>query len=198
MTRKTDILIALLFLFTSACALQAGQPPAAPHVEPPAAPQKPVSVKISSPDDTAPLTFYRLDFTIRELDHAQLVDTRSYSLSVQSGVAEDMMAGDQVPYPSSVYSGAASTPVKSISYRSVGVSIACTVKEGDDSPRLDLKLEISDALPPAKDSDSPVFRKVSLSSRALLPLGKPTTVGMVEDPGSRHRYQVDVTATKLK
>jgi hypothetical protein len=28
--------------------------------------------------------------------------------------------------------------------------------------------------------------------------GKPTTVSIVEDPASRHRFQVDVTATKLK
>jgi hypothetical protein len=71
------------------------------------------------------------------------------------------------------------------------------VEETDDSPKLDLKLEVSDAVPPAKDSDSPAFRKVSISSRALLPLGRPTTVGVVEDPASRRRFQVDVKATKL-
>jgi hypothetical protein len=80
----------------------------------------------------------------------------------------------------------------------VGVSINCSVKDAGDNPKLDLKLEISDALPPAKDSDAITFRKVSINSRASLSLGKPTTVSITEDPGSRHRFQVDVTATKLK
>jgi hypothetical protein len=62
---------------------------------------------------------------------------------------------------------------------------------------MDLLLEISDAIPPQR-SDAPAFRKVQLKSRALLPAGKPATVAVIEDPGSRHRFQVDVTATKLK
>ena len=66
------------------------------------------------------------------------------------------------------------------------------------SPSLDLLLEVSDAVPPEKGSDSPAFRKVQLNCGALLPLGKPTTVGVIEDPNSRHKFQVDVTATKLK
>jgi hypothetical protein len=109
-----------------------------------------------------------------------------------------MAAGSEVPYPSGSYAPSGSAPVKNIAYRSVGVSIDCSVKEGDDGPRLDLAMEISDALPPEKDSGTIAFRRVSINSRALLTLGKPTTVSITEDPGSRHRFQVDVTATKLK
>jgi hypothetical protein len=151
-----------------------------------------------SSDDTAPAIYYRLEFTIRELDREKLVDTRNYMLFVQSGVAENIIAGSEVPYPSAVYSTAGPGSSKSISYRKVGVSIWGTMKETDDSPRLDLKLEESDSLPPQKDSDAPAFRNIVLNCRALLPLGKTTTVGVVEDPGSRRRFQVDVTATKLK
>jgi type II secretory pathway component GspD/PulD (secretin) len=113
-------------------------------------------------------------------------------------MSENMVAGSEVPYPSGSYTTAGLNTTKNISYRNVGVSIICSVKDAGDNPKLDLKLEISDALPPAKDSDAITFRKVSINSRASLSLGKPTTVSITEDPGSRHRFQVDVTATKLK
>ncbi len=119
-------------------------------------------------------------------------------LSVQSGSAESIMAGSEVPYPGAAYVGSSGVPSKSISYRSVGVSINAAIKESDGSPRLDLNLEVSDVVPPQKESDAPAFRKVVLKCRALLSLGKPTIVGVMEDPASRHRFQVDVTAIKLK
>jgi hypothetical protein len=194
MTRRIGIFIALLLLLPSTCAIQAQQTQGTPFGDI----QKPRSVTTGSPDEAAPAIYYRLEFTIRELDREKLVDTRNYTLSVQSGIGESIIAGSEVPYPSSSYSPAGSAPVKNISYRSVGVSIHASMKESDDSPRLDLALEVSDALPPERGSDSPAFRKVVLNCRSLLPLGKPTTVGVVEDPASRHRFQVDVTATKLK
>jgi hypothetical protein len=210
MIQKLSILIALLLFITAPGAILAQQPqspmirtpfgdiqrpgPATTHAS---ETQKVLQGTSSSSDDAAPPIFYRLEFTIRELDREKLVDTRNYTLSVQSGVYENMLAGSEVPYPSSAYTSGSGT-TKSISYRNIGVSLGCTVKEVEDSLRLDLKLEVSDSLPPGKDTDAPAFRKIVLNCRSLLVLGKPTTVGVVEDPGSRHRFQVDVTATKLK
>jgi hypothetical protein len=210
MIQRTGIFIALL-LFIAAPGAPQTQQPQGPMIRTPFGDiQRPGVVttstsdiqKIITPttasDDSAPLIFYRLEFTIREFDGEKLVDTRNYTLSVQSGVAESLQAGSEVPYPSGSYSTAAGGSTKNISYRTIGVSIGCTVKEADDNPRLDLKLEVSDSLPPAKDSDAPIFRKIVLNCRSLLPLGKSTIVGTAEDPGSRHRFQVDVIATKLK
>lgn len=195
MTRRIGIFTTLLFLFTATCIIQAQQTQA-PSIPAPSDIPKPRPVAKSSVEDTAPAIYYRLEFTIRELDREKLVDTRNYNLSVQSGIGGSIMAGSEVPYPSLSTTGP--TPVKSISYRNVGVSINCSVKEAEDGPRLDLMLEVSDAVPPQKESDAPAFRKVQLNSKALLPAGKPTTVAVIEDPGSRHKFQVDVTATKLK
>jgi hypothetical protein len=146
----------------------------------------------SATEEAAPAIYYRLDITIREMDGEKLVDVRNYSMWLQSGISENLMAGSEVPYPNSN---------SSISYRSVGISITCTVKDAGDSPKLAFRLEISDAVPPAKDSTMPavpVFRKVQINNKTSLSLGKPATVSITEDPGSRHRFQVDVTATKLK
>jgi hypothetical protein len=194
MTGKKSMLMVILFVLTTVYAVQAQQPPASREEA-----LRRLGVQGPPPDELAsqPEIFYRLDFVIREMDGEKPVDTRNYSLWVQSGVSENMTAGSEVPYPAGSFSTTGSATTKNIQYRSIGVSIDCMVKEGKDSPQLDLKLNISDALPPEKDSDTPAFRNITLDSKALLTLGKPTTVSVVEDPGSRHRYQVEVTATKL-
>ena len=193
MKAKTGILIVILYLLAAVYALQAQQPPA-----PPLIPQR--SAAADSPAESAsqPAYYYRLEFVIREMDREKPVDTRNYILLAQSGVSAKLTAGSEVPYAAGSFSTANSGTTKNIQYRSVGISIYCTVKEGNDGPQLEFGLNISDALPPEKDSDTPSFRNVTINSRALLALGKPTTVSVVEDPGSRHRFQVDVTATKLK
>jgi hypothetical protein len=188
MKTNSGICTIILYLLTAVCAANAQQTPESPAVPWRSAAESPAST---------PAVFYRLDLVIRELDGEKSIDNRKYSMWVKSGTGESTTAGSEVPYPGSSYSKEGTGTTKSIQYRSVGVSIFCDVKEGSGGPQLDLKLNISDALPPAKDLDAPVFRKVSLESKALLILGKPVTVGIVEDPASRHRYQVDVTATKL-
>jgi hypothetical protein len=184
MNRKGMIII-LLLLLAAPFGVQAQQTSPSSSIPP-------RDVAQSVIQESGPPVYYRLDFTIRETDGEKLVDTRNYSMWVQSGILENVVAGSEVPYPGSS---------SSINYRNVGVSISCSIKDAGDGPKLDLRLEISDAHPPAKDSTMPavpVFRKVQINSRASLLLGKPTTVSITEDPGSRHRFQVDVTATKLK
>ena len=97
MTRRIGIFTTLLFLFTATCVIQAQEKQGTPFGEI----QKPRSATTSSSEDAAPAIYYRLEFTIRELDRETSVDTRSYTLSVQSGVGESIMAGSEVPDPSS-------------------------------------------------------------------------------------------------
>lgn len=197
MNGRKGILIVILFALVAAGAIQAQRSPDSQEEESRrSAPQGSNPAAAS----TLPAEFYRLDFAIREMEESKDVDTRHYSLFVQAGALEQttMTAGSEVPYPSSASSNPQGT-VKNISYRSVGVSIYCTVslKEGESNLRLFMTLNISDALPPEKGTDLTAFRKVTLKAQALLTPGKPTLVGSVEDPASRHRFQVDVTATKL-
>jgi hypothetical protein len=193
MKAKSSTLIVILFLLTAVYSLQAQQAPPTSSFS-----QRPTTIGPTAESVSQPAIYYRLDFVIHEMDGEKLVDTRNYSLWVQAGVPATMTAGSEVPYSSGSYSTVGSGTAKNIQYRNVGISIECVVKEGNENPQLDLRLNISDALPPEKDPDTPVIRKVSVNSKALLVLGKPTTVSIVEDPGSRHRFRVDVTATKLK
>jgi hypothetical protein len=103
-----------------------------------------------------------------------------------------MTAGSEVPY---------ATSPSSMSYRKVGVSINCTLTETDGNPSLSLNLDISGVAPSEKGADLPslvIFRSVSISAEAMLTPGKSTMISSVDDPAIKRRFQVDVTATKIK
>lgn len=183
MKARSGKTIVILFLFAAVCVLQAQERQAG------SIPVQTTLTNTSAESSSHPGNFYRLDFVIREMDGNKPIDTRNYSMWVQSGDKETMAAGSEVPYKGAT---------NGIAYRSIGVSIMCTLKEANGSPQLELRLNISDALPPEEEFGTPVFRNITLNSKALVALGKPTTVGIVEDPGSRHRYEVNVNATRLK
>jgi hypothetical protein len=175
------IAVALLTIIPFLSAQQAPAPPPSPiH-----------SIPAKMADASTPAAFYRLDFAIREMDGEKLVDTRNYSLWVRAGHAEGMTAGSEVPY---------STSQGSKNYRNTGISINCTLQETDGSPWLSLSLNISSIAPVEKgvDPSSPIFRSTSFGAETLLTLGKSTTVSSADDPATKRRLLVDVTATKLK
>ena len=181
--RKGMILIALVSLAVIPV-LNAQQAPAPPV--------PPVSPAPRSPENSAkPISFYRLDFAIREMDGEKALDTRHYSLWLQAGEMERIQSSSSATY---------GIGDKKTVKNNIGVSFLCTVKETDSSPWLDLQLQISDFIPPEKAEGGtyPVDRGIDIHSKAPLSLGKSVTVSSVEDPVSRHRFQVDVIATKLK
>ena len=45
---------------------------------------------------------------------------------------------------------------------------------------------------------NPVFRTNIFRSEAVIPLGKPTVVGAMDDVASNRRYEIEVTATKVR
>jgi hypothetical protein len=184
--RKGMIFIALVSLFVIPV-LNAQQAHA-----PPVPPAPPVSPAPRSPENSAkPISFYRLDFAIREMDGEKALDTRHYSLWLQAGEMERIQSSSSATY---------GIGDKKTVKNNIGVSFLCTVKETDSSPWLDLQLQISDFIPPEKAEGGtyPVDRGIDIHSKAPLSLGKSVTVSSVEDPVSRHRFQVDVIATKLK
>jgi hypothetical protein len=185
--KKSPLIIAIAFLAIPPF-LPAQQPPVPPSPFAPASPPKVA-------DSLKPAVFYRLNFAIREMEGDKLLDTRNYSLWAQTGRSEKMTAGSEVPYASSS---------STMSYRKVGVSINCTLTETDGNLSLWLNLEMSGVAPSEKSADpgmqlmQVVFRSVSFSADAALIPGRSTMIGSVDDPATKRRFQVDVTATKTK
>jgi hypothetical protein len=198
MNLKKCWIFAALTLLMAITVLQAQQAPVSPALPAQSAPSA-APTPAASAAPSQPVSFYRLDLAIREMDGEKLVDTRRYSLWLQSGKFERMTAGSEVPYTSATYNPSG-TQTKS--YRSIGVSLSATIDERDGDPWLELQANVSDVAPTDKgiqsDASTPVFRSITINAKAPLSLGKATTVGSVEDPTSKHRFQVEATATKLK
>jgi hypothetical protein len=158
----------------------------------PSSPQIPPS-PFKAADSTKPAAFYKLEFTIREMEGERSLNTSNYFILLRAGNTAKMTAGSQVPYPA----GSGNTQ-----YRNIGVGINCMLQETDGSPWVSLNIDISGIAPPEKAGDQyqpqPIFRSTNISAEALLTPGKATMVGSVDDPATKHRLQVDVIPTKLK
>lgn len=178
MTRKVFCLLSFVIVLIVAIAAPAQQTPS------PFPPKKDVS-------------FYRLDFVMRELDDGKAVNTRSSSILMKAdGVYATLKSGYDTPVTLNPNQGGSSN------YRNVGFQLDCALDEIDNNPVATISASISDVLHPDQTNEAkptpPVFRNIAFKSAALLTPGKPTTVSSIDDPNSKRRFQLEVTATKLK
>ncbi len=178
----TTMIAVALFAIVPLLSAQQPQVPPSPPVPP--SPSK-------AADSAKPAAFYLLEFAIREMEGEKALNKSGYSLLVRAGQSAKMTAGSQVPYP---------TSSSNMAYRNIGVSINCMLQENDGNPWLSSMIDISGLAPSEKTGDAypPIFRSTNINADALLALGKATLLGSVDDPGTKHRLQVEVTATKLK
>lgn len=144
---------------------------------------------------TKPVAAYRLEFVVRELENGKRVNARSYMMLVQDDTPAKVRVGSRVPY---------ATVGPQFQYQDVGMNIDCLLRERENYVLLRSTLEWSSVVPPARSEQTgeaamhPVFRQVSCSvSSELLP-GKPTIVSVMDDVASKSRYEIEVTATRVK
>jgi hypothetical protein len=85
----------------------------------------------------------------------------------------------------------------------IGVSIDCRVVERVGYLELNAVIESSDieganahAVPKPVLSLDPVIGQMKSDIRSLILPGAPTMISSMEDPASKRRFQLDVTATK--
>jgi hypothetical protein len=154
------------------------------------------------PGSSAPqknVSFYRLDLVLRELDDGKLINTRSYFMLLKAdGASASLRAGNEIPI--SVISF--QEKPAGTNYRNIGFSIDCALEEIDGTPAITLSAGIDSVLPPEQidvpKSTLPGFRHLTFKSAATLSPGKPTMVSSIDDPNSKRRFQLEITATKHK
>lgn len=140
---------------------------------------------------TNPPNFYRVDYTIRELEHGKRANTRNYTLKVEADGRAKFRANNSIP----VSSG---NPPQ-FQYHNVGVNMDCALKEHDNVIWINTKVELQGVA--GSDSGSvaspPVTRNLSLEGTTVATLGKSTLVGAIDDVSDR-RYEIEVTVEKIK
>jgi len=151
-----------------------------------------------------PVSAYRLDFSLNELEGGKKLNTRQYSMYLNtadpkdhsyrlshSENSKDIRIGTRVPVE---------MKPGEIEYINVGTDISAGIREQENGLLLDVDCDISSFADPeqAKTSSRPLLRKMLISASTVTGVGKPVVIGSVDDPDSKRQYQLEVTATKLK
>ncbi|MFZ3341504.1 MAG: hypothetical protein WA609_15475 [Terriglobales bacterium] len=145
-----------------------------------------------------PLNVYRLDFALSEFVDGKKVNTRSYTVTAREDEMNKLRSGTRYPI--------ATTTVEKnetqYQYLDVGVSIDCRVVERGAYLELNAVVDSSviegaDAHAATYPSIGPVIGQMKSDIRSLIRPGTPTMVTSMEDPASKRRFQLDVTATKM-
>lgn len=141
---------------------------------------------------------YRLDFLVNEIEDGKKVNTRQYSMNSRPGDGNEIKIGTRVPIE---------VKQDEFQYLDVGTNIWCRLRDQADvaglggNVMLNVRSELSNfALSDqqASQQSRPVIRQLKIDASTIASLGKPVTVGVVDDPNSKRQFQLEVTVTKLR
>lgn len=146
---------------------------------------------------------YRLDYTIKEMEDGKIVNTRTYSMVMQSAEERgrsmgEVKTGSRVPINTQVNKDGAS----SIQYLDVGINIQAQLYVMENSNLLlSGNVEIS-TLAAGTESigagGAPIIRQIKSNSTSEVMAGKANQIAALDDPISKHRFLIEVTPTKLR
>jgi hypothetical protein len=156
----------------------------------------------------APLHAYRIDFGINELEDGKKINTRHYSMNLNSGDGEEIKIGTRVPVATGSYSadGKDVNPLVNtqFQYMDVGTRIWCRLDERENEVGLSVRGEFSNISKadeqhgPVQLAHQPIIRNMSIGGSTLATPGKTVMIGVVDDPNSNREFQLEATVTRLQ
>ena len=134
---------------------------------------------------------YKLDYVLSELDGGKRVEARDYSLLVDGRQAGRIRIGNRVPI---IGAGGA------WQYMDVGVNIDAAVRDPvEGGIALQTKVEVTAIVTIDKSSPAPpTMRNFRTENEVVVLFGKPTTLFIMDEPGTKRSFQIHVTATQIK
>ena len=139
--------------------------------------------------------FYKLDFVVKEVEAARVLNARSYSMIVSTekpSQASSIRAGSRVPAPSSPGSA-------QFNYIELGVNIDCrSVQDFANELSLFVTAEVTSTLQESATTLPPVLRQNKWSSSVLVPLRKAIVLFSSDDVTTRRQMQLELTATPMR
>lgn len=146
--------------------------------------------------------FFKLAFVLYEVDDGKRTNQRDYMMIGRTdNQPSSIRVSTKVPITTQEKAGD-----KAYTYIDVGLSIRCFLKEQVDSGvQLHCDIEMSSFIRPEQIANAtgnagpaaPFLRTTRTDSWALLTLGKPAILNIVDDINSAKRMQIEVTATKV-
>jgi hypothetical protein len=142
-----------------------------------------------------PPKFYQLNFVLKEVDEGRVFNSRTYSMVAATDNSQggpSIRTGSKVP----ISSGGSGW-----NYNDVGVDFDCRfLGEAGKSIFLHVTAESSSlagAQEPPAGNLPPVIRQNKWSATVVVPVGKPTIIFSSDDLTSKHKLQVELTATPI-
>ena len=133
-------------------------------------------------------------FALSETEEGKKINTRHYSMNLVPGYtpSNQIKIGSRVP----VEAKAGETQ-----YIDVGTTIWSRMTERGDALQLEVRADLSNFANPDQENQHamrPVLRQLQINASTVAMPGKPTVVGVVDDPNSKRQFQLEVTVTKLR
>ncbi len=139
---------------------------------------------------------YKLDFVIAELEDGKRVNTRAYSMMIMETRNGTINVATRVP----VLTGSGG-PSPQFQYMDVGLNLEYSLWEQGNMVVVNGRTRIdsfADTQPQSGAANMPVTRRISADGQAAVVPGRPTIISSVDDVNSKKRYEIQVTATKIK
>ena len=156
----------------------------------------PDTLKVDRPNEERPLSYYKLEYVFREVQDGKTINSRSYMMTVENNDRGETKTGARVPVP--MGPGGLSTQYQ---YMDVGINISCRVTGRNDFASVRTSVDISSFAKPEQESslgNQVVVRSMRTEMAAVVPLGKQTLIGSIDDVNSTKRYEISLTATRMK
>jgi len=137
---------------------------------------------------------YRLQINVNEVEAGKVVNSRGYQMVIEDNNYGTIKVTREMP----VTSGQA------MQYRSVGLSLNCQIRERKDYLFVALRSSLNDIIPGDTTNSSstvtanPVFRVYDSDVNAAVKPGVPTVIATMDNLVGKGRYELEVTATKLR
>jgi hypothetical protein len=144
-------------------------------------------------EPTEPAKFYKLEFVVKESAGNKVLNSRSYTTMISTGIHSrgEIRAGSKIPY-------AVSTSNSNWQQIDVGVNVDVrAITEMQDKLAFNIVAEISSVPEGASDQPRPTIRQNRWSSDVVVPLKKPTLLFSSENIDAKTQMQVEVTVTPV-
>jgi hypothetical protein len=140
-----------------------------------------------------PLVAYRIEFNVREIEDGKRLNSRSYMMVAKDDDWSRIRVGNRVRVE---FPTGGNTQVE---YHDVSMNIDCRPREREDRVSLSIKVEFSGVVPQTQTPPTyPLLRTERTEVESVVTPGKPTLVASMDDVASNRRYEIEVTATKVK
>ena len=135
--------------------------------------------------------FYRLDFTIKQIEDGRVVNSRNYSVMLAGQQKTFVRSGTRVPFKHDA----------NPDYINVGLNIDCgNAVEVNGQLSLHIKAELSSVVGSLENNATslPALRHNEWESDVVFPMRKATTIFSSDDLASKQNVQLEVLATPIR